>query len=125
MANQAAKRALNVVVFLGTVRENNMGSRAAKFMVNQLSAKGHQVKLLGKIWSSIVVGELACCACAHVLASCSGHHEGSEGFDWQSLLHVGNPLCDMPHPRRWNATPLVYFYNLPSTTYTSNHILKL
>lgn len=47
MASQAAaKKALNVVVFLGTVRESNMGSRAAKFMVNQLSAKGHKVQLL-------------------------------------------------------------------------------
>ncbi len=49
MAQQTVKRALNVVVLLGTVRENNMGSRAAKFMVNQLSSKGHQVKLLGKL----------------------------------------------------------------------------
>ena len=49
MAQQVGKRALNVVVLLGTVRDSNMGSRAAKFMVNQLSSKGHQVKLLGKL----------------------------------------------------------------------------
>ena len=39
---------LKFVVFLGTVRENNYGSRAAKFMVRKLSEKGHQVTLLGQ-----------------------------------------------------------------------------
>ncbi len=62
MAQQTVKRALNVVVLLGTVRENNMGSRAAKFMVNQLSSKGHQVKLLGKAKEGCgcLVRELVC-----------------------------------------------------------------
>ena len=45
----ASKRALNVVVLLGSVRENNMGLRAAKFMVSQLANNGHQVKLLGEM----------------------------------------------------------------------------
>eukprot|EP00731_Ephydatia_muelleri_P016587 Em0009g1011a len=35
-----------VVVFLGTVRENNFGSRVAKFIVGKLEAKGHSVTLL-------------------------------------------------------------------------------
>ena len=39
---------LKFVVFLGTVRENNYGSRAAKFMVRKLSEKGYQVTLLGQ-----------------------------------------------------------------------------
>lgn len=46
-AKEAAASALKVVVFLGTVRENNMGSRAAKFMVSTLKKRGHQVNLLG------------------------------------------------------------------------------
>ena len=47
---EAASSALKVVVFLGTVRENNYGSRAARFMVKKLSEKGHDVTLLGKRW---------------------------------------------------------------------------
>lgn len=47
MASEAAKQALKVLVFLGSVRENNFGSRAAKFMVNKLTTKGFQVTLLG------------------------------------------------------------------------------
>lgn len=43
----AAKEALKCVVFLGTVRENNMGSRAAKFIVRKLTARGFVVDLLG------------------------------------------------------------------------------
>ena len=50
-AKQAATPALRVVVFLGTVRENNYGSRAAKFMVRKLSEKGFQVTLLGEYTS--------------------------------------------------------------------------
>ena len=49
---EAASSALKVVVFLGTVRESNYGSRAAKFMVKKLSEKGHDVTLLGKRWLS-------------------------------------------------------------------------
>jgi len=45
---EAAGSALKVVVFLGTVRENNYGSRAAKFVVSKLSEKGHDVTLLGE-----------------------------------------------------------------------------
>lgn len=48
MAQQGVKRALNVVVLLGSVRENCMGLRAAKFMCSQISNNGHQVKLLGE-----------------------------------------------------------------------------
>ena len=45
----AAKESiLKCVVFLGTVRENNYGSRAAKYMVKKLSEKGYHVTLLGK-----------------------------------------------------------------------------
>ena len=42
----AKSQALKFVLFLGTVRENNYGSRAAKFMVNKLQSKGHDVCLL-------------------------------------------------------------------------------
>ena len=46
MAKQVA---LKFVVFLGTVRENNFGSRVAKFIVRKLETKGHSVKLLGEV----------------------------------------------------------------------------
>ena len=42
----ASSRALKFVVFLGTVRENNYGSRAAKFIVNKIQQKGHEAILL-------------------------------------------------------------------------------
>lgn len=45
----ASKEALKFVVFLGTVREGNYGSRAAKFVVRKLEEKGYSVTLLGKI----------------------------------------------------------------------------
>ena len=44
----AAREALKCVVFLGSVRENNMGSRAAKFIVRKLEQRGFQVTLLGQ-----------------------------------------------------------------------------
>lgn len=44
----AAREALKCVVFLGTVRENNMGSRAAKFIVSKLEQRGFEVNLLGE-----------------------------------------------------------------------------
>ena len=44
----ATKEALKCVVFLGTVRENNFGSRAAKFIVRKLTDRGFAVNLLGK-----------------------------------------------------------------------------
>lgn len=44
----ATKEALKCVVFLGTVRENNFGSRAGKFMVKKLTDRGFQVNLLGE-----------------------------------------------------------------------------
>jgi hypothetical protein len=47
----ASESALKCVVFLGTVRENNFGSRAAKFIVRKLTAKGFDVTLLGKLKS--------------------------------------------------------------------------
>lgn len=46
----ASKEALKCVVFLGTVRDNNMGSRAATFIVRKLSARGFKVNLLGKLY---------------------------------------------------------------------------
>lgn len=39
---------MKFVVFLGTVREGNYGSRAGKFMVNKLEQKGYKVTLLGE-----------------------------------------------------------------------------
>jgi len=44
----ASKEVLKCVVFLGTVRENNMGSRAARFMVKRLTDRGFRVDLLGQ-----------------------------------------------------------------------------
>lgn len=42
----STSRALKFVVFLGTVRENNYGSRAAKFLMNKLQQKGYEATLL-------------------------------------------------------------------------------
>jgi len=44
----ASKEALKCVVFLGSVRENNMGSRAAKFISRKLEQRGFDVTVLGK-----------------------------------------------------------------------------
>ena len=65
---EAASSALKVVVFLGTVRENNYGSRAAKFMVKKLSEKGHDVTLLGKRWLSYHPRNVVC---SEVVLICS------------------------------------------------------
>ena len=65
---EAASSALKVVVFLGTVRENNYGSRAAKFMVKKLSEKGHDVTLLGKRWLSYHPRDVVC---SEVVLICS------------------------------------------------------
>ncbi|XP_002732582.1 quinone reductase-like [Saccoglossus kowalevskii] len=40
-----SKLPLKIVLFLGTVRENRLGLRVAKFMVNQLEKTGHDVTL--------------------------------------------------------------------------------
>ena len=48
--------ALKFVVFLGTVRENNFGSRVAKFIVRKLETKGHTVELLGEAIGRWCVG---------------------------------------------------------------------
>ena len=48
----AAKEALRCVVFLGSVRENNMGSRAAKFITRKLEQRGFEVSVLGKLISA-------------------------------------------------------------------------
>ena len=45
----AVRDALKCVVFLGTVRENNYGSRAAKFITKKLTARGFEVNLLGEL----------------------------------------------------------------------------
>lgn len=42
------RSALKFVVFLGTVRENNLGSRAGKFILKKLNEKGFHVDFLGK-----------------------------------------------------------------------------
>ena len=44
----ASKEALKCAVFLGSVRENNFGSRVAKFVMNKLKARGFNATLLGK-----------------------------------------------------------------------------
>ena len=41
--------ALRFVVFLGTVRDGNLGQRAAKFIVRKLQDRGHQTTLLGEL----------------------------------------------------------------------------
>lgn len=51
----ASKEALKCVVFLGSVRENNMGSRAAKFIVRKLTASGFSVNLLGELKSNVLM----------------------------------------------------------------------
>ena len=43
----SVKEALKCVVFLGSVRENNFGSRAALFIVRKLKERGFVVTLLG------------------------------------------------------------------------------
>ena len=40
--------ALKVILFLGSVRENRLGMRVAKFMQKQLEDTNHQVTLFGK-----------------------------------------------------------------------------
>lgn len=45
MASSGSK-ALKIVLFLGTVRENNFGSRAAAFLMKKLQEKGHDATLL-------------------------------------------------------------------------------
>ena len=47
-AKEVPRSALKFVVFLGTVREGNFGSRAGKFIVRKLNEKGFQVNYLGK-----------------------------------------------------------------------------
>ena len=46
-SKEAAASALKVVVFLGTVRENNMGTRAARFVLKRLQERGFAATLLG------------------------------------------------------------------------------
>ena len=50
LAAMAVKEsALKIVVFLGTVRENNYGQRAAKFITKKLQESGHNSTLLGNV----------------------------------------------------------------------------
>lgn len=44
----ASKEVLKCVVFFGSVRENNFGSRAGKFITRKLTEKGFQVSYLGE-----------------------------------------------------------------------------
>ena len=46
LAKMASREALKFVLFLGTVRESNHGSKAAKFLVNKLTKGGHSAHLL-------------------------------------------------------------------------------
>lgn len=43
-----APQTLKAVLFLGSVRENRMGSRVAKFMTEQLKQNNFEVDLWGK-----------------------------------------------------------------------------
>lgn len=54
-AKEVPRSALKFVVFLGTVREGNLGSRAGKFMVRKLNEKGFQVNFLGKPTNQIAL----------------------------------------------------------------------
>ena len=47
-SKEVSRSALKFVVFLGTVREGNYGSRAGKFIVKKLNEKGFQVNFLGE-----------------------------------------------------------------------------
>lgn len=53
--------ALKCAVFLGSVRENNFGSRVAKFIMNKLAARGFDATLLGKL------KETSCCNRAYII----------------------------------------------------------
>lgn len=40
---------LKVIVFLGTVKENRLGLRVAKFIMNELQKTNHDATLFGKL----------------------------------------------------------------------------
>ena len=57
-AVMASKEALKCVVFFGSVRENNFGSRAGKFITRKLTEKGFKVSYLGEK-AAIIFAKLA------------------------------------------------------------------
>ena len=40
---------LKIVLFLGTCREGRLGLRVAKFMINEVKKRGHEVEFFGKV----------------------------------------------------------------------------
>lgn len=46
MAKESVREALKFVLFVGSVRDNNQGSKAAKYLLNKISKSGHTAKLL-------------------------------------------------------------------------------
>lgn len=41
-------KALKFVVFLGTTREGRLGERAARFILDRIQCRGHDVELFGE-----------------------------------------------------------------------------
>lgn len=54
MASSKAASKLKVIVFLGTVRENRVGLRVAKFMQKQLEKRNYEVEMFG-MYSSFYI----------------------------------------------------------------------
>lgn len=46
--NEEMNKALKFVVFLGTTREGRLGERAAKFILEKIKSRGHQVEFFGE-----------------------------------------------------------------------------
>jgi hypothetical protein len=85
-AKEVPRSALKFVVFLGTVREGNYGSRAGKLIVRKLNEKGFQVNYLGK--SVIAVSRL-----------CHGAAVRHTGLPTTQLAFDGNLLWEVGLPR--------------------------
>ena len=47
MATKSAASKLKCVIFLGSVRDNRLGLRVAKFMERQLQARNYETELFG------------------------------------------------------------------------------
>lgn len=86
-AKEVPRSALKFVVFLGTVREGNYGSRAGKFIVRKLNEKGFQVNYLGKSATLVVKFSRFYCGgqtTGALQASCSSNP------GMQSRTYLGN-----------------------------------
>lgn len=66
-AKEATASALRVVVFLGTVRENNYGSRAGKFIIKKLTERGFQVEFIGELLYVHIISMVCVCVFVHNL----------------------------------------------------------